>query len=89
MAYAMFLRQGDDVNSNQIDRKHGSIKTYLGAITATCIEFNCTNIPHSRLSELKEKMAESKESDKVQCCNLLRHSILWRTSQSCGVQFGP
>ena len=66
LAYAVFLRTDGAATSDVPARKHNSIKTYLGAISATCAEFNCPNPPQTKDPDLKRKLAEWKDTDDVQ-----------------------
>ena len=71
-SYACLLRVGDrltpPVAGAEVPaaiRKHNSIKSYLGAITATCVEFGIPKPPHKQDVELQEKLKLWKDADQV------------------------
>ena len=72
-SYACFLRVGeiepglgeDGVEVPAPLRKHNAIKTYLGAIQATCSEFAIPEPPHKKDTDLHEKLKQWKDDDDV------------------------
>ena len=72
-SYACFLRVGeiepglgeDGVEVPAPLRKHNAIKTYLGAIQATCSEFAIPEPPHKKDTDLHEKLKQWKDEDDV------------------------
>jgi hypothetical protein len=71
-SYACFLRVGEvdgppvaGVEMPAPLRKHNAIKTYLGAISATCTEFAIPEPPHKKDTDLHEKLRLWKDADEV------------------------
>ena len=71
-SYACFQRVGEiepgpRVAGVEVARlhKHNCIKTYLGAISATCKEFGIPEPPHNKDADLQEKLKLWKDADEV------------------------
>jgi hypothetical protein len=71
-SYVCFLRVGEIVGPPVAGaeipaplRKHETIKTYLGAISATCTEFSIPEPPHKSDPDLHEKLKLWKDADEV------------------------
>ena len=72
-SYACFLRVGEIEPGPRVAgvevpapiRKHNAIKTYLGAISATCTEFAIPDPPHKKDTDLHEKLKLWKDADEV------------------------